>query len=78
MFLAFVPIGSSVPAEEAEWSSAGLWLQEETKRQSPSRGGPAGLGQVHDVQRADREEHVHPAAERRELVSLNCKVVKWC
>lgn len=54
---------SSVPAEEDEWPSAGFGLQEETERESPGRGGPAGLGQVHHIQRAGREEHVRPAAE---------------
>lgn len=63
MFLIFVLIGSSVPAEEAERSSSGLRLQEETKGESPGRGAPTSLGQVHHIQRAGREEHVHPAAE---------------
>lgn len=56
----------SVSAEEAERSSAGLWLQQETKREDTSGGDATVLGQVYDVQRAGREEHVHPAAEWRE------------
>lgn len=69
----FVLIGSSVPAEEAEWPSAGLRLQEETERESPSGGGPTGLEQVHHLQRAGGEEYVRPAAERRESDSNGLK-----
>lgn len=40
---------SPASAEEDEWPSIGLGLQEEAKWKSTSGGGRAGLGQVHHV-----------------------------